>query len=71
MLSAEPHRTVVHAQSHKRKPLARSFLLFSLFFQEIISERPLVFRGNPEFQIARWSQKQRNHRLFFAVSRCL
>jgi|SRR5215467_14395917 len=38
--------------------------LLSLFFQEIISGRQLVRRGNPRFPMARQSEKQRKPSLF-------
>jgi hypothetical protein len=48
---------VFHAQSHKRKPLARSFPLLSLFFQEIISDRQLV---RAEILGFRWLDDRKN-----------
>jgi hypothetical protein len=41
------------------------FSLFSLFSQEIYSERPLVRLGNPGLSRARAPKQQRNRPLFF------
>jgi len=53
----------MHKATSANRSLCRSPLL-SLFFQEIISDRQLVRRGNPRFPMARQSEKQRKPSLF-------
>jgi hypothetical protein len=43
------------------------FSLFSLFWPEIISERPLVFGGKPGLRSERQPEITASHPLFFAV----